>query len=134
MIKNNIKAIMPSHILYTAIDGTPAGFSNFWLKDILRTQLNFKGAIISDDLDMAGAAFMGDITTRLEFALHNCDLVLLCNNKEHIKTAFKTICPTINSERQQRLSNLKLKKIDLEGIKPQYYEAKKLLKSKLDID
>jgi hypothetical protein len=55
-----------------------------WLKDILRSQLGFGGAIFSDDLSMAGARLIdGKDVSYAEAAVTalkaGCDMVLLCN-------------------------------------------------------
>jgi len=75
-------AIMPAHIVYPKIDNVPVGFSQRWLQDILRKQLNFEGAIISDCLSMQGAAIGGDFVVRARLALDaGCDMVILCHQK-----------------------------------------------------
>lgn len=73
-------AVMPGHLLFSAIDPNPVGFSSFWLQKVLRQQLNFGGIIFSDDLSMEGAAVIGDHRDRAEAALSaGCDAVLVCN-------------------------------------------------------
>ncbi len=83
-LAHSLASIMPAHVIYPKIDSRPAGFSSIWLQIILREQLQFQGAIFSDDLSMAGARCLDgkqvDYTTAAIAALNaGCDLVLLCN-------------------------------------------------------
>lgn len=83
-LSTSLAGVMPAHIVYSKIDANPAGFSARWLKDILRQQLGFTGAIFSDDLSMRGARRIGGVeVTYAEAATvalnAGCDLVLLCN-------------------------------------------------------
>jgi beta-N-acetylhexosaminidase len=83
MIESGIGAMMPAHVVYPQIDAQPAGFSEYWLKTILRRQLRFGGAVFSDDLAMAGAAQAGGPLDRAQAALQaGCDIVLSCNDPD----------------------------------------------------
>ena len=81
MIKAGLEAMMPAHVVYSAIDPLPAGYSPFWLSEVLRTRLGFDGMVFSDDLGMAGAQGAGDMVARAGAACAaGCDMVLVCND------------------------------------------------------
>jgi len=73
------EAVMVAHVIYPEVDPQPAGFSSRWIKDILRSELGFSGAVISDDISMAAAGAAGGVAGRVHAHLDaGCDLVLAC--------------------------------------------------------
>lgn len=83
-LNTTLTAIMPSHVIYKKVDARPAGFSPVWINTILRGELGFEGAVISDDLSMQGARQVdGVVLSHTEAVLAaleaGCDIALLCN-------------------------------------------------------
>lgn len=73
------EAVMMAHVVYPAVDDQPAGYSRRWIQHILRTELGFNGAVISDDISMAAAGVAGGVAERVHAHLQaGCDLVLAC--------------------------------------------------------
>ncbi|MEE9355315.1 MAG: beta-N-acetylhexosaminidase [Methylococcaceae bacterium] len=104
LIAEGLEGIMPAHVVYSQIDPNPAGFSSFWIRQILRDEMGFQGAIFSDDLSMAGAASIGTFRQRAEAALTaGCDMVLVCNQPEAAEIVLDTLPVAPNPEREQRL-------------------------------
>ena len=101
-----LAAVMPAHVIYPQCDAEPAGYSKYWLQDVLRGKLGFDGLIFSDDLSMAGASAVGGPPERARAALAaGCDMVLLCNNPEGQKQLMDSLgeLPMAKPERLDRM-------------------------------
>ena len=82
-LSSKLDAMMMAHVLYPAVDDKPAGYSPFWIKDILRQKLAYKGCIFSDDLGMFAAKVAGSLVDRVrDSLLAGCDAVLVCDPQD----------------------------------------------------
>ncbi len=89
-----LNVVMTAHIVNHKIDKNyPVTLSSFFLQDVLREEIGFKGVIISDDMQM------GAILTRygldeavIKAVKAGCDIILLSNNsatKNNERLAYK---------------------------------------------
>jgi len=105
-IQAGLAAVMPAHVVYTQCDPEPAGYSKYWLQEVLRGKLGFDGLIFSDDLSMAGASTAGGPPERARAALAaGCDMVLLCNDPEGQNKLLESLgnTPLQRPERAERM-------------------------------
>ncbi len=74
------RAVMMAHVEYPRADPAAAGYSRYWIRDVLRQGLGFGGVVISDDIGMVAGAQAGAVEARLhQHAQAGCDLVLVCD-------------------------------------------------------
>jgi beta-N-acetylhexosaminidase len=104
-LAGTLASVMPAHVVYPKVDDQPAGFSQRWLREILRVELGFDGAVFSDDLSMAGARRVGGVeVTYAEAAAlalsAGCDLVLLCNQSVDGGAAVDTLLDELLAAQQ----------------------------------
>jgi beta-N-acetylhexosaminidase len=105
LIEEGLEGIMPAHVVYPKVDPNPAGFSPFWIQQILRKELNFNGTVFSDDLSMEGAASVGDFPERARLAqAAGCDMILVCNNPAAAEQVLESLPITQDPVREQRLN------------------------------
>lgn len=108
LIAEGLEGIMPAHVVYRKIDPNPAGFSPFWVQQILRKELGFKGVVFSDDLSMEGAASVGDFPERARLAQGaGCDMLLVCNNPSAAEQVLDALPITSDPFREQRLTRMR---------------------------
>ncbi|MGR9116129.1 MAG: beta-N-acetylhexosaminidase [Gammaproteobacteria bacterium] len=119
LIDEGLEGIMPAHVVYSHIDSRPAGFSAFWIQQILREELNFNGAVFSDDLSMEGAASAGDYSERARLAQEaGCDMILVCNNPSAAEQVLNAVPVKTDPAREQRLNAMRGKpKMNREQLK-----------------
>ena len=116
LIDNGLEGIMPAHVVYASCDRQAAGFSDFWLRKVLRGRLGFQGVIFSDDLSMAAAEQAGCYAERARAALEaGCDMVLVCNNPagaREVLDELKNYHDPVAKTRMVRLHGRKARSID----------------------
>ncbi len=107
MVDAGLAAIMMAHVVYAQVDTQPAGFSSHWIRQVLRADLNFNGLVFSDDLSMEGAACAGSYPERALLSLQaGCDMVLVCNHREHAIEVAETLSGHQDPVAQIRLARM----------------------------
>ena len=81
-IEAGADAVMLAHVTYPAVAPEAAGYSPFWINQILREEMGFRGVVFSDDIGMAAAYSAGGVKARIDDHLDaGCDVVLVCAPK-----------------------------------------------------
>ncbi|WP_109090768.1 beta-N-acetylhexosaminidase [Acinetobacter baumannii] len=102
-----LDALMPAHVIYDQVDPNPAGFSPFWIQEVLRNRLKFNGVLFSDDLSMQAACVAGGADARIQAALAaGCDMGLVCNDRSAACTALDGIA-NLELPNQERLERMR---------------------------
>jgi len=101
-----LDGVMAAHVIYQCMDCNTAVFSNKWI-DFLRNDIKFDGVVFTDDLSMAGAGIVGDMTARVQAAYAaGCDMLLVCNSPESVAQVLANWQPEIDPLRQARVARL----------------------------
>jgi len=121
LMKAGLNAVMPAHVLYPQVDDMPAGFSEYWIKGILRQRLKFDGVAFSDDLSMDGADLGIGFTQRADLALKaGCDMVLVCNNSSAAEQVVEElVAPEDWCERRIQAMRGKFKHANMQALQAQ---------------
>lgn len=92
-LATRLPMIMVAHASYTAAkDKSPASISRYWLSDILRRKIGFKGLVISDDMEMGGILTQTSIEEAAVLAVAGgTDLIEVCNNPSPMLRAYEAI-------------------------------------------
>ena len=112
---------MTAHVIYSAIDGAnPATTSPTVISEIIRDEIGFSGALMSDDLSMK--ALGGSFEERTKASLDaGCDLVLHCNGDmeemEAVAKEARTLSGTSLARADQALAmRTDPERVDLEDL------------------
>jgi beta-N-acetylhexosaminidase len=85
LIANGLPAVMVSHVLFPEVDNVIASLSGRWIREVLRGEMRFQGAIFTDDMSMGGSASAGDIVDRARRALAaGNDMLCVCNHRPSV--------------------------------------------------
>lgn len=108
LIAGGLHSIMVGHVAFPKLDELPASLSHWWIETQLRKEFGFAGAVISDDMNMAGAAAYGSPAERVQRALDaGCDMVLLCNCPDLVDEVIDSLSGYSDPAAQLRLMRLR---------------------------
>jgi beta-N-acetylhexosaminidase len=97
-------AVMLAHVAYPELDpsGAPASLSKPIVTDILRNRIGFKGVVITDDIQMAGAGLYSDVRERAIRAVEaGVDMIMITWNR---KTQAAVEVALVKAVQQGRIS------------------------------
>ena len=83
-LKDEIPFAMVAHCVYpnAAKEKVPASISRFWITDILRKKIGYKGLIVSDDMEMKGVQKAVPIEeAAIQAVRAGTDIFMVCNNE-----------------------------------------------------
>jgi beta-N-acetylhexosaminidase len=92
-ILNRLQAIMTAHVIYTALDPQfPATLSKKVVTKLLREAMEFRGLVITDDLQMKAIADHYSLSEAVIRSIEaGADLILICHQPEVLPLALDTL-------------------------------------------
>jgi beta-N-acetylhexosaminidase len=94
VMKRELPMVLVNHANYPDVtrDQLPASLSKYWITDVLRRKIGYRGLVVSDDLEMGGVLAAGPIDeAAAQFIAAGGDVCLICHEQEGIERACETI-------------------------------------------
>lgn len=93
-LHRSLPIVMISHAAYpqTKSKTAPASISSFWIQEVLRKQIGYRGLILSDDMEMGG--ILKHLTIEeasVEAIVSGSDLLEICHSQELIFRAYEAL-------------------------------------------
>lgn len=104
-----LEVVMTAHIINTHIDRDyPATLSPYFLQNILRKEIGFKGVIVSDDMQMNAIASNYGFEEAVTRAINaGCDILIISNNSTSLydeQLPYKTIDVIYKAVKDRKIS------------------------------
>ena len=93
-LAKQLPIVMVSHASYPAAapDALPASISKFWITDILRKKIGYRGLILSDDLEMGGILNHSSIEeAAIAAVIAGTDMIEICRTDELVLRAYEAL-------------------------------------------
>ena len=105
-MRRELEMVIINHASYPDVtrDNRPASLSRYWITDVLRKKIGYRGLIASDDLEMGGVLKAAPVErAAVEFVRAGGDLCLICHEQPGIEKAFAALTREIDRDRKFRL-------------------------------
>jgi beta-N-acetylhexosaminidase len=93
-LRNELPMVMVNHAAYPLTPGgdRPASISPYWITNVLRKKIGYRGIIFSDDLEMGGILkFLSIEEAVISAVLAGMDLMEICHSPELILHAYESL-------------------------------------------
>lgn len=94
VLRRAFSFVMVAHAAYSAVTGNdkPASLSKYWIRDVLRKKISYRGLVISDDLEMGGILAAGPVEqAAVEHIRAGGDLCLICHKEEPVVRSYDAL-------------------------------------------
>lgn len=86
-LRTGLPLVMVNHAAYPKIEkpSGPASLSRFWIEDVLRKKLRYRGLVISDDMEMGGVLSHASAeSAAVEAIAAGTDLLEICHRADRV--------------------------------------------------
>jgi len=92
-LASRLPMIMVAHAAYPKIKGrAPASISPFWIANILKRRIGYRGLVISDDMEMGGILTQTSIEdAAVKAILAGTDLIEICRDPSLVLRAYEAV-------------------------------------------
>jgi beta-N-acetylhexosaminidase len=102
-LRRDAPMVLVGHAAYSAVtrDRTPASLSKKWITDVLRKKIDYRGLVVSDDLEMGGVLKAASIgKAAVGHIRAGGDLCLVCHVAEHVEQAYEALIHETEGDRK----------------------------------
>jgi beta-N-acetylhexosaminidase len=110
-LRDELPMVMVNHAAYPKVPGKgrPASVSRYWIENVLRKRIGYRGIVFSDDLEMGGILKSFSIEeAAVEAVRAGTDLVEICHSPELILRAYEALMA--EGERSRAFGGMLLKR------------------------